>query len=192
MLWNKSLETGVPLMDTQHQELFRRMDDLSDTSKADRVPQTLDFLGKYVDKHFRGEEDLHLSSGYPQRADHKKLYDNFVAEYKKLQDEYNNQAGRQGLMTLRINRVALDWLRKHIMGPDMMFAKFYLAKHGRAGAVPDRPALPLGLPAPYPVMPRKEPAPELPVARAPFTEEMLRSVPAQALANELVRRSKGA
>ncbi len=123
--WSASYATGVPLMDSQHQELFRYMDDLTDKAKADRIPQVLDYLGKYIDKHFREEQDLHISSGYPHREAHKKLHAEFVANYKTLKEELKATAGKEGLMTMKINRVAVEWLKNHIYGPDKQFALFY-------------------------------------------------------------------
>lgn len=192
MLWSKSFETGVPLMDEQHQELFRQLDKLSDRSQADGVPQVLDFLGKYVDKHFRDEERLQLSSAYPQRLEHKKMHSDFVDSYRQLMEEYNKKTGQRGLMTLRINRIAVDWLKKHISGPDTAFAKFYLAKQGQPSLKDDGKIWKSAAPAARP-QERAE--------RASFTADSGKNVPtdaellsrfsSRALADELVRRSQG-
>jgi hemerythrin len=48
MQWNSSLSVGVDLIDTQHQELFRRIDSFYDAMKAgrgqDEVLKVLDFM----------------------------------------------------------------------------------------------------------------------------------------------------
>ncbi len=128
--WSASYVTGVPLMDTQHQELFRHMDDLVDKTKVNQIPEILDYLGKYVDKHFREEQNLHASCGYPQREEHKKLHAEFVASYKQLKEDFAKSPGKAGIMSLRISRTAVEWLKNHIYGPDRMFAKYYFSLPG--------------------------------------------------------------
>lgn len=199
MLWNKSYETGVPLMDTQHQELFRNLDILADKTQADSVPQVLDFLGKYVNKHFRDEEHLHLSSAYPERAAHKQMHAAFIEDYKSLMDEYRKKPESQGLMTLRINRIATDWLKKHISGPDAQFAKYYHERNANimqppAGTKPETSALSTDAPRiPRPVATSTASAGSMPLSSGknvcPTDDEVLRRVSAQALAEELVRRA---
>ena len=190
MLWSKSFETGVPLMDEQHQELFRQLDKLADKTQADSVPQVLDFLGRYVDKHFRDEERLQLNGAYPQRLEHKKMHSDFVDSYRQLMEEYNKKTGQQGLMTLRINRIAVDWLKKHISGPDTEFAKFYLAKQGKPPVKDDGKTWKAAVPAARPLE-RTAPATDS-GKNIPTDAELLSRFSSRALADELVRRSQGA
>lgn len=65
MSWNKDLESEDPLVNEQHKELFRRIDDLNEAtvnyqpsynldkfSKL-KIEETLNFLEDYVVIHFR-------------------------------------------------------------------------------------------------------------------------------------------
>ena len=193
MPWNKSYETGVPLMDTQHQELFKHLDELSDRTKADRVSQTLDFLGRYVDKHFKDEEQLQLSSSYPQRMEHKKMHSDFVDQYKQLKAEFHKSSEKQGLMILKVNRIAVDWLKKHILGPDMAFAQFLKKREGDTKTASGRSGTPdkhVHRQAAKPSA-REKAAPALPPS-SQTDAEILKRFSSQALANELVRRTNAA
>jgi hemerythrin len=125
MLWNKALETGIPTIDDQHRELFRQVDILLDTSKQDRVPQTLKFLGDYVKKHFNDEQTLHLKSKYPKTDAHRKMHADFVNAYVKMAKEYESDSTNKLATLLKINKTVVDWLKNHIMIEDKDFATYY-------------------------------------------------------------------
>jgi hemerythrin len=123
-LWNSTLEVGVPAIDEQHKELFRRVDILLDVGNTDRVPETLKFLGAYVVKHFRDEEGLHAKAKYPKAEMHKKMHVKFVSEFKDLKQQYD-AVGEKLTVLMNINRVVVDWLKGHIMVHDKEFANYY-------------------------------------------------------------------
>lgn len=124
MLWNSTLECGIASIDEQHKELFRQVDILLDNSNRDRIPETLNFLGQYVVKHFAMEEAMHNRSRYPKTMAHKKLHTDFIATYKGLRNEYET-SGHNLAVLMKINKVAVSWLKEHIMMQDKDFAKFY-------------------------------------------------------------------
>ncbi|MDR2893453.1 MAG: hemerythrin family protein [Deltaproteobacteria bacterium] len=197
MIWTASYETGVPLMDNQHKELFKHMDALTDKSKSGQILQSLEYLSQYIDKHFREEQDLHASCKYPQRDAHKKLHVEFVAAYRKLRSEFENSPGKEAIMSMRINRNAVEWLKNHIYGPDKTFAKYYFSLPGN---VDPKAKLSAASPFTRRAAPEAAPAksfglPSLGHKTDPLSsadQEVLRRVPAQALADELVRRSDAA
>ena len=124
MLWNASLETGIPRIDEQHKELFRQVDILMDRSQTDRIPATLEFLGKYVVKHFNDEQVMHVSYKYPKAEAHKKLHADFIAKYKEMKSKFDT-AGNKLSVAMEINRLCIRWLMEHIMGHDKDFANYY-------------------------------------------------------------------
>lgn len=124
MLWNATYETGVPAIDEQHKELFRQVDILLDSGKADRVQSTLNFLGDYVVKHFATEEGLQAKSRYPKMAEHKKAHADFIATYKSLRQEYES-SGQNAIILMKISKTALAWLKEHIRALDKEFAAYY-------------------------------------------------------------------
>lgn len=130
MLWNKNLETGIPKIDEQHKELFRQVDILMDRSNDNRIPQTLNFLGNYVVKHFSDEQVLHATSKYPKAAAHKQLHVAFVKKFRELKQRYENDAMGNKLQTImEINHIAVGWLKEHIMVHDKEFSAYYKAIH---------------------------------------------------------------
>lgn len=124
--WDASLETGIPIVDEQHQSLLRQVSDLLDNSKADRVPDTLAFLEDYVLMHFGTEEMMQKASKYPDASEHKKMHDAFIVALGELKAEYES-SGSDLLVLMKITKVALDWLKYHINGADKDFGDYFKA-----------------------------------------------------------------
>lgn len=124
MEWDVSLETGIPIVDDQHMSLFRQVDDLLDPTKADRVPETLNFLGNYVLEHFGTEEIMQKISHYPFAEEHKELHDAFTAALVKLKAEYE-ESGNNMVILMKLTKTALDWLEFHIKGADKEFGDYF-------------------------------------------------------------------
>ncbi len=127
MLWDKNLECGIPAIDKQHQEIFRRVEVLTEPNNRERIPEMLDFLGRYVVDHFATEEEMHAKSKYPRAREHKAEHVAFTRTYVDLRNEFNASRGNlpQNLQAVvKINRVVFAWLREHIMGSDKDFAVY--------------------------------------------------------------------
>jgi hemerythrin len=130
MLWNKSLEIGIPAIDLQHKELFKQIDILSDVNQKDRIPQTLEFLGEYVKKHFNDEQGWHSRSNYPKAEPHKKMHADFVTAFVKMKHEYDADHNNVAVLH-KINKTVFDWLKTHIMVHDKDFATYYKERQAR-------------------------------------------------------------
>lgn len=67
--WDLTLDIGIDSIDSQHRELFNRLDQLlasiDDGRSNDEVIKTLDFLEEYVVKHFNEEEEIQNKINYP-------------------------------------------------------------------------------------------------------------------------------
>lgn len=124
MLWNSTYETGIAKIDEQHKELFRQADILMDRSQSERIPETLDFLGDYVIKHFRDEQAMHALAKYPRAEEHKSMHRDFVAKYKEMRSQYE-ASGDKLTVVMAINKTVIGWLKDHIMVQDKDFARFY-------------------------------------------------------------------
>ena len=134
-LWNARLETGIPKIDEQHKELFRQVGNLLDQTKAkaDRIPETLDFLGDYVIKHFTDEQGMQAAVRYPKAAAHKKMHTAFTSELKNLKKKFETAGDSLKFeVVTEINHTAINWLKDHIMVNDQEFAAYY-RRHNEAG-----------------------------------------------------------
>lgn len=124
MLWVSTLETGINSIDEQHKELFRQLDILTDMNNANRFNDTLDFLEKYIIKHFSDEQKLHTSSNYPKARVHRGYHDTYIESFKKLKSTYINNPSNPATMIAITNGV-VNWLNKHILVHDMEFSRYY-------------------------------------------------------------------
>ncbi len=130
--WTQDLAVGVPGIDRQHQEIFRRVDALLQAAHhgaaKDRVGELVDFLAKYVVEHFSGEERAMAQHAYPGVAAHKERHAAFLKDFSALRAQYERD-GASLALTLQVQRRVVDWLVTHIKKEDKAFGVF-LAKAG--------------------------------------------------------------
>lgn len=124
MLWTKSLETGIDSIDNQHKELFHQIDILVDPGKANRVRDTLDFLEKYIARHFSDEQSMHASSKYPKASEHKGYHDKYIVVFRQLKEKYLKE-GPTPANNIAVNKNVIGWLKDHILVHDKEFAEYY-------------------------------------------------------------------
>jgi hemerythrin len=119
--FDPTLETGNAEIDSQHRDLFDRIDKLLSASRDRRsrgeVGQMLTFLGQYVVQHFAAEDRLMSISGYPDADVHRAEHARFVEEYGKLFREFKSE-GPTSLFVIRVGNRVTAWLRDHIYRTD--------------------------------------------------------------------------
>jgi hemerythrin len=124
MLWSESLATGIKLIDDQHKELFRQVDNLLDPKDENRYKEILDFLENYIVKHFSDEMKMQEQSKYPKAAVHKKYHDEYVKAFRELRAKYLAH-GPSVSNNIAINKSVVGWLKDHIFVHDKEFAAYY-------------------------------------------------------------------
>lgn len=133
MQWSASLATGVDLIDQQHQELIKRINQLLEACNQGKgkevVEEMLNFLEDYVKTHFRAEEKLQQDHHYPEYPTHKQLHDQFIQDIGNLKQQFESEGATLRLVVV-INRKVVDWLTQHIMRADKALAAFL--KEGRS------------------------------------------------------------
>lgn len=77
----KDLETGNVLIDGEHRELFRMINDLQDACAQgkgrERIASSAKFLVDYVHKHFGDEEALQKRTNYSSYPLHFQFHENY-------------------------------------------------------------------------------------------------------------------
>jgi len=124
--WTQALAVGHAAIDTQHQELFRRLESLlTAMMRGDQaeVGRLFDFLGGYVVEHFGAEERLMVEHAYPDYPSHKAAHERFVKDYTELRLSYQ-RAGGGAALTIKVQNWCGDWLKAHIAGTDQALAAF--------------------------------------------------------------------
>jgi len=125
--WRASLAIGVEEIDGQHKELLQRFNSLLAACEGGKgikeLTGLLKFLDDYIIEHFRDEEKLQESSGYPEFEEHKKLHDAFIERIFELQNEILIE-GIAVHHVLETNNILLKWLINHISVEDKKLGKF--------------------------------------------------------------------
>lgn len=123
IIWNpKTMSTGVPEVDAQHQEWIWRFNEfdtaLHQSHGADAVQAALNFFSKYADNHFKMEEACmdarHCSAAQINREDHARMR-SILAGYQR----YTSQHGFSMIEVASLRQIMEDWLVKHILTIDI-------------------------------------------------------------------------
>ncbi len=111
--WTSNLAVGVSIIDTQHQTLFDKANQLFEAGKNNKskefIAEMLDFLDEYTKKHFRDEEKYMRSIQYPAYDNQKKLHAEFIQSLANLKKEYVESGGNI-IVILNANQMVVDWL----------------------------------------------------------------------------------
>ncbi|GHT26226.1 hypothetical protein FACS18942_03290 [Planctomycetales bacterium] len=123
--WGPALETGHPLIDSQHKELIKAINDLlaacQQGAAKEKISPVVDFLLSYTKRHFGEEEVLQQTSHYPDIVNHKVLHTNFVKFVTELAGELKI-SGPSPMLINKIIKGIGDWLVNHIQKEDTKVA----------------------------------------------------------------------
>lgn len=129
--WNKSLETGIELIDDQHRELFARIDRLELAMYNGRavaeLRNLLEYLESYVIEHFEAEESLMLKINFPHYAAHAKEHSEFRNKINEILADCKGK-GIDSYLAIDVDKQMRKWLEHHIMKVDMEFVPFIKKK----------------------------------------------------------------
>lgn len=125
MEWNESFNTGIEIIDEQHQSLISHFNKLqSSITKGDasqEIGNILKFLVDYTKFHFKSEEKLMTIIKYPdlttQKKDHQEFVNKIVNYLMKLKE------GR-AINTFNMMHFLINWITKHIMKEDRKIGEF--------------------------------------------------------------------
>ncbi len=129
--WSKSYETGHPVVDGQHRNLFKLINnlnlELSDKETNQAFSDAIEILSAYVGTHFKTEEDLMKSISYPDFENHRQEHDNLKEQSEKLIKLF--RLGKVDL-TATISKFLSDWLKNHIQEIDKKMIDWLKGQEG--------------------------------------------------------------
>jgi len=136
MEWSDKLAVGVATIDSQHKELFKRIDNLVLAIKQHRckseIDGTLKFLDDYARVHFAEEEkhmkDVHYA-GYEEQVEAHKKYLAALIELK-AEAALPRVSGSSYDLSATTNQVVVDWIVDHILKLDMQFGEYLRSRRG--------------------------------------------------------------
>ncbi|MCL6588713.1 MAG: bacteriohemerythrin [Firmicutes bacterium] len=129
--WTSDLEVGIEEIDNQHQELFRKINELLDACNQAKgrevVGKIIDFLGGYVVEHFQCEERYMGKYNYPEFKSHQAHHVQFIQSFGELKAKFETD-GPGAHIVILANRVVVGWLNSHIRNVDRQMGAFLKTK----------------------------------------------------------------
>jgi hemerythrin len=127
MQWDESLSLGVELIDNQHKEWIKRLNDVSAAIRpghgASQIAPALDFLIGYTEFHFATEERCMAEHTYPELDIHKGKHEELRGTLKNLEQDFEEDGATPALATA-VDTFLTNWLVRHIREVDLRFGAF--------------------------------------------------------------------
>jgi|SRR5208337_2143034 len=125
--WNDDLITGIADIDSQHKELFARLNRLLQECRSfsdkNAIGAYLGFLREYVVFHFAAEEREMTTHHYPGLAAHEAEHELFRQKVSHLADNFATHGADIQVFVMTI-RSSGEWLVNHISETDKALAAF--------------------------------------------------------------------
>ncbi len=130
--WSENLASGSSEIDTQHKELFVRVNSLllavdKGTTAREEVSKIVQYLTDYVVFHFGNEEKYMAKYNYSSATAHKAQHEQFVRTFMKLKDRLMME-GINALLAQEIKDLCVDWLVNHIKYSDRALGMYLKLK----------------------------------------------------------------
>lgn len=122
LVWDNSLETGIPILDDHHQQVIAAYNTLQTafhSSDRSRIESSLMQLINNLKNNFEYEESLLDQSGYNLRDDHKSMHQTLI---RRLEDHLQRFKAEESISRKLTSDLTI-WVYNHIRHED----KKYLA-----------------------------------------------------------------
>ncbi len=127
--WSEKYSVKVAEIDEQHKKLIGLVNRLNDAMRQGQGKQALSGVLKelvqYAANHFATEERIMLANGYPDYQEHKTKHDKITKTVLDVQAQYEQG---QTNITFELMDYLANWVDKHILGTDMRYSSFLVAK----------------------------------------------------------------
>lgn len=125
--WDERFETGIEIIDKQHRELFKRIDNLAlavyEGKGKSELNKIIEYLETYINDHFTLEERLMYINDYPQYVDHLKKHQNFTVFFEGIAEEMDAK-GTDSYLAIRVEKEVRDWWQTHVLQTDMKYVPY--------------------------------------------------------------------
>ncbi len=127
--WRAEYSVNIAELDSQHQNLFRIIQNLHQSIAAGRGQEVtegvLAQVVNYTMHHFSTEENLMQEHGFPGLAAHRLEHNTLTVEISRFQEEHAE--GKPGAAE-RLLRFLLEWLEEHTLKTDKEYVQFFDSK----------------------------------------------------------------
>jgi hemerythrin len=135
MQWKDEFKIGIPVIDTQHKQLFLCENELTEALAKGLRPSAIDNLltqlGFYVTRHFAMEEQYMQASSYPGLNEQLEAHHYFTKRFAEIQQEFT-QKGLNPNVVHAIQDELRQWIKTHVLGLDLAFGTYYKEQEEKA------------------------------------------------------------
>ncbi|GLH71670.1 hemerythrin [Geothrix limicola] len=128
--WNTRYDTGIRIIDEQHQELFRIVEALrrmvQDGTRRTEVEALLEDLVTCSERHFATEEGIMARYGYPDLTQHVSEHATMLTSLHELLAKFQES---DQAMAMLVPTFMEGWLKHHISDGDFGFVTFLKARN---------------------------------------------------------------
>jgi len=124
IVWNKELETGIKVIDEQHQFIIESLSSVeTSTLEKNELFELLTRLQAYLSVHFDVEEDYMKDTDYPEYQKHKAIHDKVLEDCQDIltQNYSNNDASK---VAYKLVGYMKNWFSEHYANEDVKMAEF--------------------------------------------------------------------
>ena len=129
--WTQDFSVGVEEIDSQHKDLFERINKLDSAMKLGRakeeVVRLIEFLDTYAVIHFSAEEKYMTDYDYSGYALHRTKHDWFKKEFSEIRTKLDAEGVTPDVIMLS-NNLLITWFSNHVRTIDMMLGSFLKSK----------------------------------------------------------------
>ena len=119
LVWQAELDTGIDVIDQQHQRIVALINQLAEATGRDDQAAVLEELVDYTLSHFAFEEELMEESGYTFGPAQKRVHDMFARRVGEYRMRF--EAGED--ITAELKGMLARWLFNHIRGDDKSYSR---------------------------------------------------------------------
>lgn len=119
--WNEKLDTGIDVIDSQHQRIVAYINQLEEARLAQdkvRVGQVIEQLIDYTQSHFSFEESMMEEAGYKFLKPHQKVHELFIRRV----GTFTVRAAKGEDIAEELQSTLTLWLLNHIANEDRDYA----------------------------------------------------------------------
>ena len=131
IIWRKDLATGLALIDKQHRQFFKLVNNLLDSSAKGNdskiIIDSFVFLKYYILEHFGVEESAMVEYKYPYFPQHKHRHLYFRNEIDRLELSLKSNIPPHEVAT-KLNYLVVNWFTNHIKVEDKRLSRYLLTE----------------------------------------------------------------
>ena len=120
LIWEEKYSVDHPLMDEQHQQVFKIVNDLPEVSDLENLKKVAGIMDEHARKHFSEEEELLKEAGFPEFEDHQEMHQEIISLMNRPMDHPSEFTDDQA--AVRYKLLVFEKVIEHIAVQDMVYA----------------------------------------------------------------------